>query len=245
MKHAILLGLLVLSAACNDASKGASSASAAPASDSAKPAAKADKPAASGTAAASASAAAPAGGADLAVLGGPDWKQAFVGAPPIELPMSHGGGQGSGVADDYTRQTAHAKDWKFNAAGGGGVYWGASKKAFMISNINLKQDPTQKTVDLWIKSGLVKDVKHTGGPEVAEIGPNKALGLTGAGTCTLKDGEAADFYWHDLYSPGDFAHELSIVVVAKDAPEDEKKVALTLLRQIKYTDKAKPYYKKG
>jgi hypothetical protein len=76
------------------------------------------------------------------------------------------------------------------------------------------------------------------------VGPSKALANTGAGTCKLKSGEEANFYWWDVYSPGDFAHELRIVVVAKDAPEEDKKVALSMLRQVAYTDKAKPHFKK-
>jgi hypothetical protein len=72
----------------------------------------------------------------------------------------------------------------------------------------------------------------------------KAVAKAGAGTCKLKTGEPADFYWWDVYSAGDFSHQLMMVVVAKDAPDDEKKVALSILRQVAYTPKAKPHYKK-
>jgi hypothetical protein len=208
--------------------------------------AKAAAPAGSGASSAAASgsaAAAPA--SDLAVLGGPDWKAVFVGAPPMTLQSSSGGGQGTGMADDYTTKTAYADPpWKYGAAGGGGVFRAPSKKAFAVSNINLKLDATPKAVDTWIKSALVKDVKHVGEPVVLEIGPDKAVGKTGAGTCKLQGGEDADFYWWDIYSTGDFAHRLMIVIVAKDAPEEDKKVALSILRQVSYTPKAKPHYKK-
>ena len=156
-----------------------------------------------------------------------------------------GGGQGSGVADDYTTKTPHPDPpWNYGAAGGGGVFKAPSKKAFAVSNINLKLDATPKAVDTWIKSALVKDVKHIGEPTILEIGPDKAVAKTGAGSCKLQGGEDADFYWWDIYSSGDFAHKLMIVIVAKDAPEDDKKVALSILRQVSFTPKAKPHYKK-
>jgi hypothetical protein len=198
------------------------------------------------TASATASAAEAPPAIDLAVLGGADWKAVFTGAPPMELKGSLGGGQGSGVADDYTVKTSHADPpWKYNAAGGGGVYWSPTKKAVAVNDINLKLDATPKTVDLWIKSALVSDVKHVGEPEIIEVGPEKAVVKAGAGTCKLKTGEEADFYWWDIYSTGDFSHQLMMVVVAKDAPEEEKKVALSILRQVAFTPKAKPHYKKG
>lgn len=191
-----------------------------------------------------ASATAAAGG-DLSVLGGADWKAVFAGAPPMKLNESMGGGQGSGVADDYTVKSSSADPpWKYNAAGGGGVYWAPSKKAVAVTNVNLKQDATQKTVDLWIKSALVTEVKHVGEPELIEVGPDKIVLKAGAGTCKLKTGEPADFYWWDVYSDGDFSHQLMMVVVAKDAPDEDKKVALSILRQVTYTPKAKPHYKK-
>lgn len=165
------------------------------------------------------------------MLGGADWKAAFAGAPPQLLGWSSGGGQGSGVDDDYTHKT-------------GGVYWSPTKKTIAVNNINLKLDATTKAVDTWIKSALVSEVKHLGEPEVIEVGPNKVPLKAGAGTAKMKGGEAADFYWWDLYSKGDFSHVLTIVVVAKDAPEDEKKVALSILRQVEYTPKAKPHYAK-
>lgn len=237
-----------LSAACNDAAKdGATSAapkSAAASSTSSSAPAGAKSAAASASATASA-AAAPAGAVDLGVLAGGDLKVVLTGEPPMALRESMGGGRGSGVVDDYTRKTSHPADlWKYNAAGGGGVFWAPSKKAVAVSNINLKLNADQKSVDLWIKSALVTEVKHTAGPEVNEVGPTKALANTGAGTCKLKTGEDADFYWWDLYSPGDFAHELLIVIVAKDAPDEDKKVALSMLRQVAYTEKAKPHFKK-
>ena len=43
---------------------------------------------------------------------------------------------------------------------------------------------------------------------------------------------------------GDFSHQLMMVVVAKGAPDEDKKVALSILRQVSYTPKAKPHYKK-
>jgi hypothetical protein len=182
---------------------------------------------------------------DLSVLGGADWKAAFAGAPPMQLGWSSGGGQGSGVVDDYTHKTAHADPpWKYNAAGGGGVYWSPTKKAIAVNNIHLQLDATPKAVDTWIKSALVSDVKHTGEPEVLKVGPKEIPLKAGAGTAKMKGGEAADFYWWDLYSKGDFSHVLTIVVVAKDAPEEEKKVALSILRQVEYTPKAKPHYAK-
>ncbi len=149
------------------------------------------------------------------------------------------------MADDYTHKTTHADPpWKYNAAGGGGVYWSPTKKAVAVNNINLKMDATTKAVDTWIKSALVSDVKHLGEGEIIEVGPNKIPLKAGAGTAKMKGGEAADFYWWDLYSTGDFSHVLQIVVVAKDAPEEEKKVALSIVRQVSYTPKAKPHYKK-
>ncbi len=245
-----LISLSVGSLACgekaaDDAGSAAPSGSAkARGSGSAK--AAASSPVGSSAAVASGSAAPSAAPAsDLSVLGGADWKAVFAGAPPTTLQTSSGGGQGSGVTDDYTTKTPHPDPpWKFGAAGGGGVYKAPSKKAFAVSNINLKLDATPKAVDTWIKSALVKDVKHTGEPAILEVGPEKAVAKTGAGTCKLQGGEDADFYWWDLYSSGDFAHNLMIVIVAKDAPEEDKKVALSILRQVSFTPKAKPHYKK-
>jgi len=237
MKRTMTVGLLLsllLTAACNRPSDSGSGA-------------------AEVTSAKAAGSAASAGGAGAtrpatSTLGVADWHLVFMGDPPLTLPASYGGGQASGVADDYTYHLADPAQapapWKYGAVGGGGINWSPSRKAVVVTNINLKQDPTIKSVELWIKSALVKDVKHVGGPEILAIGPTKALVLTGAGTCTLKEGGAADFYWHDFYSPGDFAHSLTIVVVGKDAPEPEKEVAVTVLRQGKYTPKAKPHYKK-
>jgi hypothetical protein len=59
----------------------------------------------------------------------------------------------------------------------------------------------------------------------------------------MKGGKAADVYRFDSYSIGDFAHELSVVIVAKDAPAEEKQVALSILSGFEYTAKAKPTYK--
>jgi hypothetical protein len=233
--HGLLkwLALAALVSACQGSGGGKAGASAS---------ARGSAGAPSGTAAGGATAAA-AGG--LGVLGGADWKAVFVGAPPTKLTESLGGGQGTGMADDYTVKSSHAAPpWKFNAAGGGGVYWSPSKKAVAVSNINLKRDADPAAVDTWIKSALVTDVKHVGAPELVEVGPDKAVAKAGAGTCKLKGGEAADFYWWDVYSEGDFAHQLMMVVVAKDAPDDEKTVALSILRQVSYTPKAKPHYKK-
>jgi hypothetical protein len=223
------LALVLLVAACQGSGGGKASPS-----SSARAAAGGPSGAATGTAA-----------GDGAVLGGADWKAVFAGAPPVKLSESLGGGQGTGMADDYTVKSSHAAPpWKFNAAGGGGIYWSPSKKAAAVSNINLKRDADPAAVDTWIKSALVTDVKHIGAPELIEVGPDKAVAKAGAGTCKLKGGEAADFYWWDVYSEGDFAHQLMMVVVAKDAPDDEKKVALSILRQVSYTPKAKLHYKK-
>jgi phage gp45-like len=126
----------------------------------------------------------------------------------------------------------------------GGIFWSASKKIAIVENYNIKMDPQQTTIDTWIKSALVTDVKHTATPEVIEVGLKKTLTLAGVGTCAMKDGSAADFYRRDVYSVGDFSHKLAIFVVSKDAPEDEKKVALSALRHLEYTDKLKPHYKK-
>jgi hypothetical protein len=228
------LGLALLLAACGKSGDSADGASAS--ATSSAPAASAVP---SGSAAVAAS-------SDLSVLGGADWKAVFVGEPPMKLNESVGGGQGTGVADDYTVKSTHADPpWKYNAAGAGGVYWAPSKKAVAVSNINLKLDATTKTVDLWIKSALVTEVKHLGEPEIIEVGPTKAVVKAGAGTCKLKTSEPADFYWWDIYSTGDFSHQLMMVVVAKDAPDEDKKVALSIIRQVSYTPKAKPHYKKG
>lgn len=234
-------------AACGDgAGKGEASSQA---TGSGKPASSAQSSAASAkasatTGATSATSAATAAGG-LEVLGGSDWHAVFVGDPPVKVGESMGGGQGSGVTDDYTTKTPHADPpWKFNAAGGGGVYWAPSKKAVAVSNVNLKRDADEKAVDTWIKSALVTEVKHTTKPEIVEIGPTKAVAKAGAGTCKLKGGEEASFYWWDIYSEGDFSHNLMIVIVAKDAPEEDKKVALSILRQVSFTPKAKPHYKK-
>lgn len=240
----VVVALAVGLAACGDG--GAKSDASGQPSGSGKAATSATSSAAAKTSAASSAAttAAPAAGG-LEVLGGSDWHAVFVGEPPVKVGESMGGGQGSGVADDYTTKTPHADPpWKYNAAGGGGVYWAPSKKAVAVSNINLKRDADEKAVDTWIKSALVTDVKHTTKPEIVEVGPTKAVAKAGAGTCKLKGGEEASFYWWDVYSEGDFAHDLMIVIVAKDAPEEDKKVALSILRQVSYTAKAKPHYKK-
>lgn len=246
----LLASVLALSVACGE--KAADSEGSAASSGSAKAKASGSAKAAPAGSTATSSAAAPASGApaaapatDLAVLGGADWKAVFAGAPPQTLQTSSGGGQGTGMADDYTTKTPHPDPpWKYGAAGGGGVFKAPSKKAFAVSNINLKLDASPKAVDTWIKSALVKDVKHTGEPAILEIGPDKTVAKTGAGTCKLQGGEDADFYWWDIYSSGDFAHNLMIVIVAKDAPEEDKKVALSILRQVSFTPKAKPHYKK-
>jgi hypothetical protein len=228
-----LLSLAVLSPACSK-SKGDGPGASSSAASGAGSGAAAGK---SGTSSADSS--------DLSVLGGSNWTAVFAGAAPMKLNESMGGGQGSGMADDYTVRSTHASPpWKYNAAGGGGVYWAPSKKAVAVTNINLKRDADQKTVDLWIKSGLVTDVKHVGEPELVEVGADKIVLKAGAGTCKLKEGDPADFYWWDVYSEGDFSHELMMVVVAKGAPEEDKKVALSILRQVSYTPKAKPHYKK-
>ncbi len=167
--------------------------------------------------------------------------------PPLELKESRGGGQGSGMSDDHTRITGalHGHPgWTYGAIHGGGIHWSSTKKVAVVENYNIKRDPTTKTIDTWIKSALVKDVKHVGKAEVIEVGPAKALALAGAGTCTMKDGGAAGFYWRDVYSAGDFAHSLTIAVVSEDASDEEKKATLSTLRQFHYTDKLKPHYKK-
>jgi hypothetical protein len=219
---------------------GAASASAAAKAASSAPTASA-KPSASASSA-------PASGGGIETIGGADWKAVFAGAPPETLPFILGGGRGDGMTDDYTLHSpdpARAKSpWKYNAAGGGGVNWSPSGKAILVTNINLKTSPTRSTIDLWSKSALIKDLKHTAGPEVVELGPSHAPVLAGAGTCKLKGGEDADVIWFDGYSTGDFAHDLSIVIVAKDAPAEEKQVALSILRGFEYTAKAKPVYKK-
>lgn len=238
-----MLVVVLLLSACGSKGSGGASSSSASAASSAAPA-KSGKPSAS---AAASSSAAPAGGG-IETLGGPDWKAVFAGAPPVKLEVIYGGGRGDGMSDDYTIHSpdpARAKSpWKYNAAGGGGVNWSPSGKGVLVTNINLKMSPTQKTIDLWSKSALIKDLKHTSGPEVLELGPGKAPVLAGAGTCTMKGGESADVYWFDGYSTGDFAHDLSIVIIAKDAPAEEKEVALSILRGFEYTAKAKPIYKK-
>jgi hypothetical protein len=204
---------------------------------------------ASATPGASGSPAAAPTGNPTAVLGGADWRQVFAGEPPLQLPFSWAGGQATGMGDDYTMQIADPSQatpqWKRNEAGGGSVYWSATKKAVVVTNINLKQDPTQKSIDLWSKSALIKDLKQTAGPEYMELGPTKAPVLAGAGTCTLSTGEPASLYWFDGHSVSDFAHNLYIVIVAKDAPEADKQVALSVLRGLKYTPKGKPTAKKG
>lgn len=239
----VVLSVAVGLAACGDgAGKGEASTQS---TGSGKAASSAPPAKASATtSASSATSAAPTTGG-LEVLGGSDWHAVFVGEPPVKVGESMGGGQGSGVTDDYTTKTPHADPpWKYNAAGGGGVYWAPSKKAVAVSNINLKRDADEKAVDTWIKSALVTEVKHTTKPEIVEIGPTKAVAKAGAGSCKLKGGEEASFYWWDIYSEGDFSHDLMIVIVAKDAPEEDKKVALSILRQVSYTPKAKPHYKK-
>ena len=232
-----------------DAGGSSSSSSAAAATSgasSSKPASnKSSAPAASSSATGPASAAAPAAGNDLALIGGADWKAVFVGAPPTALTESFSGGQGTGMADDYTIKSTHpAPPWKFNNAGGGGVYWAPSKKAVAVDNINLKMDATTKAVDTWIKSALVSDVKHLSEGEVIDVGPDKIPLKAGHGTAKMKSGEVADFYWWDIYSTGDFSHKLRMVIIAKEAPDEDKKVALSILRQITFTPKAKPHYKK-
>jgi hypothetical protein len=179
------------------------------------------------------------------LIGGADWKAVLVGAPPMQLKESVGGGQGTGMADDYTIKWTHPDPpWKFNNAGGGGVYWAPSKKAVAVDNINLKMDATTKAVDTWIKSALVSEVKHLSEGEIIDVGPDKIPLKAGYGTAKMKGGEAADFYWWDIYSTGDFSHKLRMVIIAKDAPEEDKKVALSILRQVSFTPKAKPHYKK-
>jgi len=231
-----------------DAGGSSSSSSAAAATSgasSSKPASNKSSAPAASSATAPASAAAPVAGNDLALIGGADWKAVFVGAPPSELKESFGGGQGTGMADDYTVKTSHADPpWKFNNAGGGGVYWAPSKKAVAVDNVNLKMDATTKAVDTWIKSALVSEVKHLSEGEVIDVGPNKIPLKAGYGTAKMKGGEAADFYWWDVYSTGDFSHHLMMVIIAKDAPDEDKKVALSILRQVTFTPKAKPHYKK-
>jgi hypothetical protein len=226
MKRFLSVGFLVLCAAC----KG----SPASGGDSAGASVSAARPGASGAPSAAAMANA------TAVLGGADWHQVFVGEPPIALPTVGG--------DDYALVTPDpsqgATPWKYGAVGGGGVYWSPTKKAVVVTNINLKIEPKQKTVDLWSKSALIKDLKPTAGPEVIELGPTKAPVLAGAGTCSMSTGEPADMYWYDGHSALDFAHTLIIVIVAKAAPEAEKQVALSVLRGLKYTAKAKPTFKK-
>ena len=69
--------------------------------------------------------------------------------------------------------------------------------------------------------------------------------LAGAGTCTLSTGEPSHLYWFDAHSSNDFAHSLYIVIVADAAPEPDKQIALSVLRGLKYTPKAKPTAKKG
>lgn len=240
------LALGVLIAGCG--SKGDAGASSASTASSAAPS-KSSKPAASAAAssAPSSSAAAASAGA-IDVLGGADWKAPFTGAPPEKLEIMFGGGRGDGMTDDYTMHLpdpARAKaPWRYTAAGGGGINWSPSGKAALVTNVNLKMNATQASIDLWSKSALIKDLKHTAGPEVIELGPSKAPVLAGAATCKMKDGAAADLYWFDAYSAGDFAHDLDIVIVAKDAPADEKSVAVSILRSFEYTPKAKPTYKK-
>jgi hypothetical protein len=205
------------------------------------------KPSATTSATASATATAAAAAPGIETFGGKDWKAVYQGEPLMELTKSRGGGQGTGMADDHTFIVGTARGqegWKYGAINRGGIHWSASKKIAIVENYNIKMDPQQKTIDTWIKSALVKDVKHTAGPEVIEVGPKKGLALAGAGTCAMKDGSAADFYWRDLYSAGDFSHKLAIFVVSKDAPEEEKKVALSALRDLEFTDKLKPHYKK-
>lgn len=199
------------------------------------------------TASAASSAAAAPAAADLAVLGGADWKAVFAGAPPMTIQTSLSGGQASGVADDHTRKNASAsgiEGFKGNQAGGGDIAWSPSKKVVVIANYNIKLDPNEKTVDTWIKSALVKDVKHTAAPELVEVGEKKGLARAGAGTATLKEGDAADFYWYDTHCVGDFSHTLTIVLVSKTAPDDEKKAALSVLRTFENLEKCKPHYKK-
>ncbi len=201
------------------------------------------------TATASAAASAKSAGADEAALGGADWKAVFQGDSPLELGKGLGdvssGGAATGMGDDYTRHIPFPLVWGHNEAGGGTIYRSPTEKTILVTNANIKLDPTNKTIDLWSKSALVKDLKMTNGPEVIELGPTKTLVLAGSGTCLLKSGSPADVYWFDMYSPGDFAHNLQIVFVAKDAPLEEKQIAIGLLRKAKATDKAKPHYKKS
>lgn len=208
----------------------------------AKPAAATSAPKASATAAATAAtSAAPSASAsaapvsDIATLGGADWKAVFAGAAPTPL--------GEAWLGEVYKVGDASKLWKQGAINGGTIYWAPSKKAVAIDNVNSATDADPKAVDTWIKSGLVTDVKHTSGPEVIEVGPHKATAKAGAGTCKMKGGEEADFYWWDLHSVGESTHTLMIVVVAKDAPEEDKKIALSVLRQIEPTPKAKPHYK--
>lgn len=250
MKHTIVLFLaLAVGCGAKGEDKASGSASAAAKSSAAdKHGSSSAKASASGAPSAAGSGSASAGDSgSTAVLGGSDWKAVFVGAPPMTLSTSLGGGQSTGMSDDYTRKnviTKKIEGWTGNDAGGGDIGWSPTKKAIAISNYNLKTDPGPKNIDTWIKSGLVKDVKHTAGPELLEVGPGKVLALAGAGTCTLKEGDPADFYWYDTYCAGDFAHDLVIVVVAKSAPEADKKAALSALRTVEQLEKCKPHYKK-
>lgn len=237
MRALVCVGILFFALGCDSLGGKADGASSAASS----------KPTVTAGATASATASATPAAVGIEAFGGDDWKAVFGGEPPVELKESRGGGQGTGMADDHTRVAGSLHGhpgWKYGAITKGGIYWSSTKKVAIVENYNIKMDPTTKTVDTWIKSALVKDVKHAGGPEVLEVGTKKALALAGAGTCTMKDGSAADFYWRDVYSKGDFSHSLSIIVVGKDASDDEKKAALSMLRQFHYTDKLKPHYEK-
>ena len=250
MKRTIVLFMLCAACGSKDAARDDGTASSQAKSTSApdKHAASSSPPAKASTATPSTSASsATAPGGGTSVLGGPDWKAVFVGAPSVKLITSLGGGQQTGMTDDQTRRNvsvSQIQGWKGNQAGGGDVSFSPSKKAIAISNYNIKIDPNAKTVDTWIKSALVKDVKHTGGPEVIEVGNTKVAALAGTGTCTLKDGDAADFYWYDTDCIGDGTHEMLIVVVGKTAPEDEKNVALSAIRTVENLERCKPHYKK-
>jgi hypothetical protein len=252
MRLSLPLVVLALSlSACGKSSPGDAATSAtAKTSAGAKTAnaAKTAKPTAATSVSASSSVAATAPAGDTSVLGAAAWKAAFAGAAPVELPYSLAGGQGGGMSDDYTMHIPNPNQakppWKFGATLAGGNYTSPSGKVVVVGNSNIKMDPTNQTVETWAKAALIKELKLTDGPAVIELGPTKALVLAGRGTCTMKDGDPADVYWWDAYSAGDFSHKLHIVIVSKNASEDEKKVALTMLRGLTYTDKAKPHYKK-
>lgn len=226
--------LLMFLSACGDTAPASPSASAKPTASSAPKTTATAVATATASAAPSASASA-APISEVSVIGGADWKAVFAGTAPTAL--------GEAWLGEVYKVGDPSKLWKQGAITGGTIYWAPSKKAVAIDNVNSATDADTKSVDTWIKSGLVSDVKHTSGPEVIEVGPHKATAKAGAGTCKMKTGEEADFYWWDLHSVGESTHTLKIVVIAKDAPEEDKKIGLSVLRQIEPTKKAKPHYK--